>query len=476
MDPRPLRHAAIAAVGLLVAGCATLAPQPSGSGSPPVDPPATAGPASAAPAPQASATAPNVPGEFRADRDRLTADLAALQAVAHEHGGIRASGTPGYDASVAYVAKELRDAGFEVETPEIGFTGFRDLGGRLEIDGRIFEDRGELRALIYSPGGRAAGPVTILDESGCRQSDFEDVSPGDLVLTTIGGCFRRDQALNASAAGASALLVGYPGRGAGEIFRPTLLDPAGIDIPVVSITDEAVRLLESSATPAASLSVATELPASTFSNVIGQLGDGPRVVMVGAHLDSVLDGPGINDNGSGVAAALEVARGFGRAGAPDGWALRIGLWGAEEFGLIGSRAYTATIGEEVEAYINLDMAGSVNGSTLVYDEADAAPGSERITAAFETWLADRGHPSERADLGGSSDHFGFIGAGVPTGGLFAGASASGSAAQPTAGGGGVDPDPCYHIGCDDLDNVDLELVGLFAEATRGAIDSLMSGD
>ena len=84
-------------------------------------------------------------------------------------------------------------------------------------------------------------------------------------------------------------------------------------------------------------------------------------------------------------------------------------------------------------------------------------------------------PSERVDLGGSSDHFGFIRAGIPTGGLFAGASASGSAAQPSAGGGGgVDPDPCYQIGCDDIDNVDLERVALFAEATRGVIEALMT--
>ena len=402
-------------------------------------------------------------------------DLAALQAIADEHGGIRTSGTPGYDASVAHVVEELRAAGYEVETPEIDFTGFRDLGGRLEIDGRVFEGPDELRALIYSPGGDLGGPVTILEESGCSGSHFDAVAPGDIVLTTLGGCFRRDQALNASAAGAAALLVGYPGRGPGEIFRPTLLDPAGIDIPVVSVTDEAVRLIESSTSPTVDLTVATELPPSTFSNVIGQLGDGPRVVMVGAHLDSVLDGPGINDNGSGVAAVLEVARAYGEAGVPDGWAVKIGLWGAEEFGTIGSRAYAASVGDELEAYLNLDMAGSVNGSVMVYDEAAAAPGSDRITAAYEAWLDDRSEPSERADLGGSSDHFGFIGAGIPTGGLFAGASASGSAAQPSAGGGGVDPDPCYHIGCDDIDNVDLELVALFAEATRGVIAVLMGG-
>jgi Zn-dependent M28 family amino/carboxypeptidase len=475
MDLRLRRRTVLVVTCLVVAGCTATPPVPSDVASPFASQSLPTIIASATPTPSAP-PASAVPGEFRADRDRLTADLAALQAIADEHGGIRASGTPGYDASVGYVGEQLRDAEYEVETPEVEFTGFRDLGGRLEIDDRVFEGPDELRALIYSPGGDVSGPVTIFEESGCSPSHFDSIVPGEIVMTTLGGCFRRDQALNASAAGAGALLIGYHGRGPGEIFRPTLLDPAGIDIPVVSITDDAVRLLESSTSPTVDLVVETERPPSTFRNVVAQLGDGPRVVMIGAHLDSVLDGPGINDNGSGVATVLEVARAFAESGVPDGWTVRVGLWGGEEFGLIGSRAYAAGVGDEVVAYLNLDMAGSVNGSVLVYDEAAAAPGSERITAAFEAWLEDRGEPSERADLGGSSDHFGFIDAGIPTGGLFAGASASGSAAQPSAGGGGVDPDPCYHIGCDDLANVDIELVALFAEATRGVVEALMSGE
>ena len=174
-------------------------------------------------------------------------------------------------------------------------------------------------------------------------------------------------------------------------------------------------------------------------------------------------------------AALEIARGVAEAGVPEGWAVRIGLWGAEEFGTIGSRAYAESAGSELDAYLNLDMAGSVNGATMVYDEPGAAPGSERITAAYEAWLDGRGEPFERVDIGGSSDHFGFIRAGTPTGGLFAGASETGSASQPSAPSSGVAPDPCYHIGCDDLDNVDLARVALFAEATFAVVATLMDG-
>ena len=127
------------------------------------------------------------------------------------------------------------------------------------------------------------------------------------------------------------------------------------------------------------------------------------------------------------------------------------------------------------AYVNLDMAGSTNGANLVYDEAGAAAGSAAITAAFERWFDGRGEPTDRVDLGGSSDHYPFAAAGIPTGGLFAGAAESGSAARPDASPGTVGPaDPCYHLGCDDLDNVDVARVALFAEATFAVAHELLA--
>jgi Zn-dependent M28 family amino/carboxypeptidase len=416
-----------------------------------------------------------VPWSADADAvDRIAGDLAELQAIADAHDGLRTAGTAGYEASVEWAAAELRDAGWSVETPEEAFTGFRDLGASLEVGDTTFRGPDEVRALIYSPGGTVRGPLTILEGSGCAAEDFALVAPGDVVLTTEGGCFRRDQALHAAAAEAAALVVGYPDRGPGEIFRPTLIDPAGITLPVVSVTDEAVRALREAAGDEVTVTAETEREPATFRNVIAQFGDGPRAVMVGAHLDSVLDGPGINDNGSGVAALLELARALEAAEIPEGWAVRIGLWGAEEFGLYGSRAYAATVGPDLSAYLNLDMAGSVNGATLVYDEPTAAPGSGRVTDAYASWLDARGLAWQPVDLGGGSDHFGFTQAGIPTGGLFAGAAASGSAANPGAPAAGADPDPCYHIACDTADNVDPERVVLFSDATVAVVLQLMA--
>jgi Zn-dependent M28 family amino/carboxypeptidase len=414
---------------------------------------------------------------FEADTERIHDVLERLQAIADANDGIRAVGTPGYELSVDAMASDLAALGFSVETPTVGFTGFRELpGATLEVAGRTFAAPSELHALIYAAGGDVEGPIAVLEGSGCQPDDFAGVPHGAIVLTVQGGCFRRDQAINAASAGAAAFVVGYPGRGPDEIYRPTLIDPSGITLPVVSVTDAGASALRAAEGEPAHLVVATERAPATLRNVIAQLGAGPSVVMVGAHLDGVLDGPGINDNGSGVAAVLEVARAVADLGVPDGWAFRIGLWGGEEFGDIGSRAYVESLEDDVVAYLNIDMAGSPNGATLVYDEAGAPDGSSDITAAFEAWLEGRGEPSARVDIGGSSDHFAFAQAGIPIGGLFSGAGDSGSAAQPSASAPpGPPPDACYHLACDDLDNVDVDRVALFAEATLGVVVGLMAG-
>jgi Peptidase family M28/PA domain len=450
-----------AVLAVLVAGCGAEGPIPSDT--------------SASTPPAATAVEP-LPA-FAADPERVAEHLAALQEIADENGGNRFSGTSGYEASVDYAADALSEIGFAVETPDVEFTGFTELPGTtLEVGTATFTGPDELRALIYSAGGDVRAPVDILDESGCEEEHYEGVEPGTIVLTVEGGCFRRQQAINAVEAGAVALLIGYPGRGPGEIFRPTLIDPAGIEIPVVSVTDDAIAALEGAGDDPVRLRVETEREPAVLRNVIAQLGDGPTVVMLGAHLDSVIEGPGINDNGSGVAALLEVARGVAEAGVPDGTAVRIGLWGGEELGLIGSRAYVEALEDEPVAYLNLDMAGSPNGMNLVYEEVAVAEGSAEITQAFVEWFMDRGEAVEPIDIGGGSDHASFNRAGIPTGGLFAGASESGSAAQPSASAsGGAPADACYHLECDDLDNVDLERVTLFADATLAVGLSLIGG-
>jgi aminopeptidase S len=182
--------------------------------------------------------------------------------------------------------------------------------------------------------------------------------------------------------------------------------------------------------------------------------------MAGAHLDSVPDGPGVNDDGSGVAALLEVARTFGPR--PPG-RVRLGFWGAEEEGLIGSRAYVRSLTDgqrrEITAYLNFDMLGSPNAVAAVYSDGDPRLGR----------LLRRVRPGpERAILvGNRSDASSFQGRGVPINGLYSGSDEPGPGGKPR--------DPCYHLPCDTFANVSMASLLPMARAAARALYLLASG-
>ena len=116
------------------------------------------------------------------------------------------------------------------------------------------------------------------------------------------------------------------------------LGSPGIDIPVVIVAGVSLR-------PGARAAVRVNAVSErrTTDNVIAESpgGSAERVVMAGGHLDSVTAGPGINDNGSGVATLLELAEAVGPR--PPGGRVRLAFWGAEELGLIGSRRYVRSL-------------------------------------------------------------------------------------------------------------------------------------
>ena len=188
--------------------------------------------------------------------------------------------------------------------------------------------------------------------------------------------------------------------------------------------------------------------------------------MAGAHLDSVQAGPGINDNGSGSSALLEIAQQISKL-KPEN-TLRFAWWGAEEGGLLGSRAYVAdqvASGdiEDVALYLNFDMVASPNYIFMVYDGDESgfpAPvvvpdGSIAIEKLFESYYTWAGEPYDDAEFSGRSDYQAFIQNGIPAGGLFTGAEVPKTAEQAAIWGGtaGAQYDPCYHLACDTIDNL-----------------------
>lgn len=420
----------------------------------------------------------------------IRAHLEALAAVAAANGGVRTAGTAGYEASVEYVAGELRDLGYTVETPGFEMQTFTEAPGasiRVAAGGPAFEGGHDFHAMIYSAGGEISSPIAPVgfgdDETGgCLASDFADFPRGAIALAPPGRCLRRDAVVNAVAAGAAALVVTYPTRSTGSVLRPTLLFPDGIEIPAISASAEVGEALRAAAAAGklVTLSVDTEIGSTEVQNVIAESrADAARVVMLGGHLDSVHDGPGMNDNGSGTAALLEVARVM-REQHPS-IPVRFAFWAGEEFGSLGSRDYVESVSpaerEEITAYLNFDMLGSPNYVPFVYDAPSAAPGSKGITDFLVDFLEDAGIGAEPKDLGSSSDHASFDGVGIPTGGIFSGATEIKSAAQAAAFGGTADEplDPCYHLACDTVANVDLDIAAQFAKAALAVTLALATG-
>lgn len=428
--------------------------------------------------------------------DGVRAHQAAFQAVADANDGTRAAGTQGYDASVDYVVDTLEAAGYEVELDEFDFT-FTALG--------ILQQTAPITA-TYETGsfsgtgfGTVAGPVIPVDlslgdptapSSGCEAADFAGLDfsgSSDIALIQRGTCFFAVKAVNAEAAGAEAVVIfnqGTPDR-LGPVSGDATTLPDGsqsnIGIPIVGASFAAGEAL---AQPGSEAFVHIDEPVETTQhNVIAELPgkDDDNVVMAGAHLDSVLQGPGIQDNGSGSGAILETAVQMAKVKPRN--TVRFAWWGAEESGLIGSTAYVNDLSQEerdeIALYLNFDMIGSPNFVYFIYDGDDsdgvgAGPGPEgsaEIEQFYEGFYQARDIPFKGTDFSGRSDYGPFIAVDIPAGGLFTGAEVIKTPEEEAIWGGtaGEQFDPCYHLACDTFDNVSLEALDVNSDAVAASV-------
>lgn len=373
---------------------------------------------------------------------RMRADLRALQRIADRSGGTRAAGTAGYRDSVRYVRGELNRAGYDARVLGFPFVEYRE---NVERGAQIAPIRRKLpiEALEYSPStprGGLRAPV-VPSENGCTPNDFEGVR-GAIALVRRGTCFFSVKARNAAAAGASAVLIFNTKRG---LFDGTLGGPRAATIPVAAIPGAVGSELAASPDAIVELELIARTVRSTSQNLVADARPGARrVLVVGAHLDSVLAGPGMNDNATGVTALLEIAR-VVRDRFPE-LAVRFAFWGAEESGLFGSRAYVRTARRsQIVGYLNFDVLGSRSGRYAVYE----GPFAARWLGYFE----GRGLDAQLIDVDGRSDHAPFRQVGVRTGGLYAGGYA------------------CYHRACDRVSIVDFAVLETLAEAAGWGIAS-----
>ena len=196
------------------------------------------------------------------------------------------------------------------------------------------------------------------------------------------------------------------------------------------------------------------------SNLVAEwpAGDASKVVMLGGHLDSVANGAGINDNGSGSAGLLEAALAYAASGQSAKNRVRVAFWGAEELGLLGSKHYVNSLStaekDRIKVYLNFDMIGSPNPGYFVYNDN---PAGNSARDELTSWYASKGIPWEYIDVQGRSDHAAFRSYGIATAGIFSGAETlkSTSQAQKWGGTAGRAFDPCYHSSCDTTANINV---------------------
>lgn len=428
--------------------------------------------------------------------------LERFQAIAEAGNGTRSAATPGYEASATYVADRLRAAGYRVTRQEFTIPFFQEKAipalKRKSPIAKAYIPGIDFRTMTYSGSGNVTAPVrgvdlvlppspTVSSSSGCEVSDFSGFTPGDIALLQRGTCSFQVKAERAQKAGASAVILfneGQPGEGPEN--RQGLLvgsvNSSGITIPVVGATFAVGRELSAPGTTA-TLTVDAESDRDRkTSNIIAESlkGDPDRVVMLGAHLDSVPAGPGINDNGSGSAGILETALAAKSLATKN--RLRFAFWGAEELGLLGSTHYVSRLSPEekskIKLYLNFDMIASPNHIYGIYDgdnssggtDRNPPPGSGQIEKLFESYFDALGEPHQETDFTGRSDYGPFIAAGIPAGGLFTGAEGIKAVDEAAKFGGtaGVSYDPCYHKACDTIANVDERVL----EVNSGAIGAV----
>lgn len=415
----------------------------------------------------------------RVTTDAMFAHLTQLQDIANANSGTRTVGTPGFDASVDYVAGVLRGKGFDVQIPEFQTKVFEAEKPVLTVGGTTVE----ARALEYSaatPPEGVSGPLVAApaDETpGCAAADYDGLPvKGAVVLVDRGSCpFSEKQAI-AAEKGAVAMVVAN--NADEEMSGGTLGAVTEVKIPVVSVTKADGARLRAKPGPT-TLKLDAKTSSFTARNVIAQTKTGLTndVVMVGAHLDSVPEGPGINDNGSGVAGVLETAVQLGSS--PDVKnAVRFAFWGAEELGTVGSLKYIESLSVEqlkdIALYLNFDMIGSPNPGYFTYDgDQSTAPGngqgvprvpegSPGIERTLVAYLKSAGKPSQDTSFDGRSDYDAFTRAGVPAGGLFSGAEENKTDEQAKLWGGLANApfDPNYHKATDTLDKIDRTSLGI----------------
>jgi Zn-dependent M28 family amino/carboxypeptidase len=425
----------------------------------------------------------------------ITGHQVELQRIASLNDDTREVFSNGYQESLDYVVSTLRDAGYRPKVDMFNFPFWQEsqppvlnqvaptaktyVPGDAEDSDQPTADfitmanspTVELTNAPVFPVGGIVDPPTGGSDSGCEAADYAGVS-GKVALVQRGTCAFVTKWSLAQAAGATGVIIYNEGNTPAR-QNPIFVDnqpdvPATIAAVITSYTlgNELLQAYKQGQDPTVDFKVYGAFTDRFLPQVIAETrgGDPNRVVVVGAHLDSVEAGPGINDDGSGSAMLLAQAEELASGHYDLRNKIRFMWFGAEENGLVGSTYYAHSLSQaevdKIAVMLDYDMLASANYVRGIYDgDGNAVPGnpagpegSGKVEQVFDDWFDAQGMESVRRAFDGRSDYVGFTDRGIPSGGVFAGAEGVKTAAEAEVYGGAAGSwyDPCYHQICDNL--------------------------
>ncbi|KAF3318639.1 hypothetical protein TWF173_006656 [Orbilia oligospora] len=432
---------------------------------------------------------------------RRAKDLYTIAKISElEHGHpTRVIGSKGHVATVEYVQRVLGSLGGYYTLREQTFPASSGyiFESRLVIGNDVIEHR----AMSLTPPTKNRQPVSAkvvaAKNDGCSESDFGEDIKGSIALIERGRCPFGTKSENAGKAGAVAAVIynNEPGSLSGTLGTPSEDHVATFGIARTA-AEPILEKLKAGEEVDGSAYLDSEVNVIKTKNVIAQtvLGDPENCVMLGGHSDSVGEGPGINDDGSGSMTLLEVAVQLTKFSVNN--CVRFAWWSGEEEGLLGSTWYAQHLTDEenkkIRLFMDYDMLASVNFAYQIYNATDAEgdpKGSEELRNFYIEGYKGLGVNYTFIPFDGRSDYVGFIEAGIPAGGVATGAEGIKTPEEVEMFGGiaGEWYDPCYHQLCDDLTNLDekawnvnarlvAKSVGKYAESFEGFPKRVLESD
>ncbi|MEH7346148.1 M28 family peptidase [Bacillus sp. JJ1532] len=377
----------------------------------------------------------------------------------------RVAGTEAEEQAVKYIKEQFESYGYDVELQPFTFYGYTPPSS-IELNVNGYDGVLKPSSFTYTVSGNVSGDLVYANLGKKEELANTDLT-GKIALIKRGDISFAEKVLNAAEKGAAGVIIF---NNTGGAVNGTLGEANDKYVPAVSLTQaEGEALL-------AKLNAGTELRTSLkiegakageslSHNVIAtkkptnKQKDTGKVIVVGAHHDSVAGAPGANDDASGTATTLELARVFKNV--PTDTEIKFITFGAEELGLIGSTYYVNNLSDDEQertiANFNLDMVGSRDAGDLVLLTLDGKPNLvTELAQASSTRL--NGEPTPYGQ-GGRSDHVPFAEAGIPAA-LFIHSPS----------------EPWYHTPEDSIDKISKEKLQDVAEIVGAAVYDLARFD